>query len=129
VTYSDFDYREDIFSEDGVILRKARDGPVLLFIGGMYGGRYMAAGAPDALVEANKSRLVVVDKFGMGGTGRVGLEHRINAWLGNILLPVTRNRSPAVSLTSVRYGSSSTGAHKRAARRSPLPQLWLHLPP
>ena len=69
MTYADVDYRKDT------------SGPVILFIGGMFGGRWAALGSPDALAQHHKLRLIVVDKPGLGGSGSVPLEYRIENWL------------------------------------------------
>ena len=69
VTYADVDYREN------------EDGPVILLIGGMFGGRWITLGSPDALAEHHKLRLIVVDKPGLGDSGSVPLDFRIENWL------------------------------------------------
>ena len=69
MTFADVDYRDDPY------------GPVILFCGGMFGGRWAILGSPDALAQHHKVRLIMLDKPGLGGTGRVPLEHRIENWL------------------------------------------------
>ena len=69
VTYSDVDYRRD------------DTGPVILLIGGMFGGRWITLGSPDALAKHHKLRLIVPDKPGLGGSEAVPLEYRIENWL------------------------------------------------
>ncbi|MCJ1338675.1 hypothetical protein MMC09_003964 [Bachmanniomyces sp. S44760] len=72
VTYSDYDHRDPT---------KRQDGPVLLLIGGLFGGRYMFRGANAPLVEQHQIRLLCIDKCGLGGTGGVPLEFRMKTWL------------------------------------------------
>ncbi|MCJ1381608.1 hypothetical protein MMC17_004719 [Xylographa soralifera] len=72
ITYSDLDYR----LED-----RKKNGPVVLIIGGMFGGRYLSMGSWDGLAKKHRLRCVVPDKFGMGGSGAVPLEYRVQAWL------------------------------------------------
>ncbi|MCJ1281852.1 hypothetical protein MMC26_001175 [Xylographa opegraphella] len=72
ITYSDLDYRLE---------SRRADGPVVLVVGGMFGGRYMSMGSWDGLARKHRLRCVVPDKFGMGGSGAVPLEYRIQAWL------------------------------------------------
>ncbi|MCJ1430709.1 hypothetical protein MMC27_000059 [Xylographa pallens] len=72
ITYSDLDYRLEDRKENG---------PVVLVIGGMFGGRYMSMGSWDGLAKKHKLRCIVPDKFGLGGSGAVPLEYRIQAWL------------------------------------------------
>ena len=53
--------------------------PVLLWCGGMFGGRYQAV-ADDKEAQRQRVRFVAVDKPGIGGTGKVALEYRISTW-------------------------------------------------
>ena len=52
-------------------------------------------GSRDALAKKHELRLIVPDKFGVGGTGNVPLEHRIDSWLGvfSPLLPNLEGRA------------------------------------
>ncbi|MCJ1474210.1 hypothetical protein MMC13_002868 [Lambiella insularis] len=72
VTYADLDYRPD---------ERKEDGPAVVVIGGMFGGRYMGMGSVDALAKKYKIRCIMPDKFGLGGTGNVPLQYCIPAWL------------------------------------------------
>lgn len=58
------------------------DEAVILFCGGMFGSRYVGAGSVDSLAREHGIRLICVDRFGMGGSQNVGLEVRVQTWLG-----------------------------------------------
>ena len=72
VTYADADHRHD----------KRSDGPTILCVGGMMGGRYMVSGSMDILAKRHGVRFLCVDRCGLGGSGNVALEHRVQSWLG-----------------------------------------------
>ncbi len=57
-------------------------GPTALFIGGIFGSRYLLTGAVDALARKHRIRVLCIDKFGLGGTSAVALSDRIQGWLG-----------------------------------------------
>ncbi|OJJ49087.1 hypothetical protein ASPZODRAFT_13825 [Penicilliopsis zonata CBS 506.65] len=57
----------------------ARDAPVVLFIPGMVGSRYFAVDK-HAIAEKMGVRMLLVDKFGMGGTPLVPLDQRLSLW-------------------------------------------------
>ncbi|MCJ1308934.1 hypothetical protein MMC25_002589 [Agyrium rufum] len=69
VTYADVDHRDD------------PHGPVIFVICGMFPGRWIVPGSADALAKSHKLRLICLDKPGLGGTGSVPLQYRIQNWL------------------------------------------------
>jgi pimeloyl-ACP methyl ester carboxylesterase len=54
--------------------------PVVLWAGGMFGGRYQAY-IWDEIAQDYGIRIIAVDRPGIGGTGVVPLEHRMATWL------------------------------------------------
>jgi hypothetical protein len=42
----------------------------------------VGAGSVDSLAREHRIRLICVDRFGMGGSQNVGLEVRVQTWLG-----------------------------------------------
>ena len=54
--------------------------PVILWAGGMFGGRYQAC-AYDDLCKKYHVRFIAVDRPGIGGTDSVPLDQRIGVWL------------------------------------------------
>ena len=93
VTFADVDYREDPL------------GPVVLFCGGMFGGRWAILGSPNALAQHHKLRLIAPDKPGLGGTGRVPLEYRIENWLDIVPALLAHLSVPHVVLMSHSNGA------------------------
>ncbi|MCJ1351367.1 MAG: hypothetical protein MMC33_001351 [Icmadophila ericetorum] len=69
IMYADNDYREN------------PNGPVLLFIGGIFGTRNAVTGEIDALARHYKLRLIAPDKCGFEGTGRGNTNDRIRTWV------------------------------------------------
>lgn len=57
------------------------DQPVVLFCGGMFGGRYQAM-STATLAEEYGIRLIIVDRPGIGGSEKVPLKQRLQTWLG-----------------------------------------------
>ncbi|KAF3391221.1 hypothetical protein F1880_007796 [Penicillium rolfsii] len=57
--------------------------PTILFIGGLYGGRYLATMA-DYLCEKKGVRFVVADRPGMGGSTPVKPSQRLSVWLETV---------------------------------------------
>jgi hypothetical protein len=55
--------------------------PVMLYIGGMFAGRYQAL-TVDAMAKELKIRILFVDRPGIGGTQKVPLDQRVPTWLG-----------------------------------------------
>ena len=75
ITYADTGYSPEKKFAD------AEDVPVLLWCGGMLGGRYNAVlYAREALKY--RVRLLAIDKPGIGGSDNVPLKQRIQTWLG-----------------------------------------------
>lgn len=58
----------------------------MLVIGGMFGGRWLATGAIDAIARKHGVRMIIPDKFGLGGTANVDLKYRVLGWLGKTRL-------------------------------------------
>ncbi len=54
--------------------------PVVLWAGGMFGGRYQAF-ANDDLCKKYRVRLLAIDRNGIGGTDSVSLNQRVATWL------------------------------------------------
>ncbi len=54
--------------------------PVVLWASGMFGGRYQAF-ANDDLCKKYRVRFLAIDRPGLGGTGSVNLNQRIDTWL------------------------------------------------
>ena len=83
ITYSDAG--RDPEPADGLHL------PVVLWAGGMFGGRYQAY-LWDEIAQDYGVRIIAVDRPGIGGTGAVPLEHRMATWL-DIVPDITRTTS------------------------------------
>ena len=71
VSFADLDHRGS----------KTGDGPTIFFIGGAGACRWNVMRFFDALSAAYRVRTIVVDNFGMGGTGRVPLGHRAASYV------------------------------------------------
>ena len=54
--------------------------PVLLWVGGQFGGRYQSF-AYDDLARKHKVRFLAIDRPGIGGTQAVPLDQRVATWL------------------------------------------------
>jgi len=78
VTYADAGYQPADAVEDG-----GEEGgiPVMLYIGGMFAGRYQAL-TVDEMAREHKIRILFVDRPGIGGTQKVPLDQRVPTWLG-----------------------------------------------
>ena len=74
ITYSDFGHRPLPATDD-------HDNAVVLFCGGLMGGRWNLT-MSDGLAREMKVRVLVVDRPGMGGSDQVRLDRRIQTWLG-----------------------------------------------
>ena len=81
VTYADAGYRRSIDDVD----EQDREEPVILFIAGMMGSRYLSYTA-EHMAHKHKVRVLMMDRPGFGGTPLVPLEKRMDTWLGMYLL-------------------------------------------
>jgi hypothetical protein len=72
VTYADAGYHDEESLEDI---------PVMLYAGGLFGGRYQAL-TVDEIAKKYRVRILFVDRPGMGGTEKVPLDQRVSTWLG-----------------------------------------------
>lgn len=61
-------------------------GEPLLVCGGLYGSRYTLAQA-DHLAKQGRVRLITPDKPGVGGTGPVDINSKVNTWFGKFSHP------------------------------------------
>ena len=78
VSYCDLDYREPT----GPDPESGDTGPTILFLPGAGERRYYGALWADALAKKYKLRYLHPDRFGIGGTEEVDLNHRIEAFVG-----------------------------------------------
>jgi hypothetical protein len=53
----------------------------MLYIGGMFAGRYQAL-TVDERAKKYRVRIIFVDRPGIGGTEKVPLDQRVSTWLG-----------------------------------------------
>ncbi|KAJ6164425.1 hypothetical protein N7470_003097 [Penicillium chermesinum] len=80
------------------------EGPVLLFIPGMFASRYGSLSI-HAIAEQVGVRLLVVDRFGMGATSNVPLPKRIAAWVDLFPRFLAHLGIPRVTLVSHSAGT------------------------
>ena len=78
VSYCDLDYRDAAGRDTG----RGDFGPTLLFLPGAGERRYYGALWADALARKHKVRYIHPDRFGVGGTGEVPLQWRIESFVG-----------------------------------------------
>lgn len=80
VSYSDVGYSESKSTPGKPDHVESDDIPVVLFAGGMFGGRYQAFSVDD-LCKKHRVRFLAIDRPGIGGTDMVNLSQRVTTWL------------------------------------------------
>jgi hypothetical protein len=80
VSYSDVGYSESSSSAEEPSNSESHEIPVVLWAGGMFGGRYQAF-ANDDICQKYRVRFLAIDRPGIGGTDLVNLNQRIQTWL------------------------------------------------
>jgi pimeloyl-ACP methyl ester carboxylesterase len=80
VTYSDVGYPGSASFTNDLGYPEGKETPVVLWAGGMFGGRYQAF-ANDDLCKRYGVRFLGIDRPGVGGTDLVSLDQRIDTWL------------------------------------------------
>ena len=101
VTYSDVGHSASISGESQD--KADAEVPVLLWVGGMFGGRYQSF-AYDDLAKKYGVRFLAIDRPGIGGTQAVALDQRIATWLD--MLPALLEH---VKIKHVHLASHSAG--------------------
>lgn len=103
MTYADVDYRN--YPHGGAAPGEFAGGPVVVFVPGMFGARYVCAGNLSALARKHRVRLIAADKFGLGGTERVGIEWRVKGYVGTSQRSGAERTCP-LTLASIRMKSN-----------------------
>lgn len=80
VSYSDVGYSGAFSTTTEMNQSESTKIPVLLWAGGMFGGRYQAF-ANDDLCKKYRVRFIGIDRPGIGGTDPVPLDQRVDTWL------------------------------------------------
>ncbi|KAF7504394.1 hypothetical protein GJ744_002260 [Endocarpon pusillum] len=80
VSYSDVGYLGSSSTTAGIEDPESDHVPVVLWAGGMFGGRYQAF-ANDDLCKKYRVRFLAIDRNGIGGSDSVSLDQRVATWL------------------------------------------------
>ncbi|KAI9820033.1 MAG: hypothetical protein M1827_006604 [Pycnora praestabilis] len=100
VTYADVGYRDPTNPGNETII---------LFVGGMSGGRYcLAMASADKLAKKYKVRLLCTDRPAIGGSTGVVLEERVNTWLETVPALLQHLNIKHVSIVSHSAGTVYT---------------------
>jgi pimeloyl-ACP methyl ester carboxylesterase len=80
VSYSDVGFSGSSSTTRELSHPESSETPVVLWAGGMFGGRYQAF-ANDDLCKNYRVRFLAIDRPGIGGTDQVDLNQRVGTWL------------------------------------------------
>lgn len=103
VSYSDVGYSESSSSAEEPSNSEGHEIPVVLWAGGMFGGRYQAF-ANDDICQKYRVRFLAIDRPGIGGTDLVNRNQRIQTWLD--MVPALLNH---VGVKHVHLAAHSAG--------------------